>query len=531
MKARLLLGLCALLAFPGCFDPIVGSQCAKGYSRCGSKCVIAGTCTLDAAAEPSGWEAGLAEAGSEPFDGATAETAGAGAGDDGGLLTDADAQAEDPNDPATRDAGHARFDAGLEPEDASEDAPSTPEGDAAPGADGIAESSDVAIDAPVPSPDALADAGFDLDLARFADGSNEDSDDALPCPECDGGVDAPSVETGGLMVDGADASLEDTGVGLGDAEDGGAGSDAEAGPLVCDIGLSACGEQCVDLINDPFNCGVCGTTCATGVCTEGKCLECPEEAPAWCGGQCTNTASDPDNCGGCGIPCGTGLCSNSVCEAAGTGRVILIGHDYTATRTVKNRVVGNAVFMWPINPVRLLLYVGDATATAVQNVDLAIGQVAGTRTVLKSYANSVDVPLWLPNVDVFLIYAQTNAANATLTQMGSTWASALTSFVQNQGGTIIVLDADQPGNAGTVQILSSAGLLNATRQASASASGLVCNVTARGDALATGLTRSYSCQAYSTTFSLGESGPTVTPVIETILGEAASAPVVISKIF
>jgi hypothetical protein len=340
-----------------------------------------------------------------------------------------------------------------------------------------------------------------------------------------------------LALDASDTDGEDGGFGLGDADGGDAGNDAvnaETGPLVCAPGLSACGEQCVDLINDSSNCGTCGTTCATGVCSEGSCLECPDTAPTWCGSQCTNTASDPDNCGGCGAPCDTGLCSNSNCEAAGTGRVIVIGHDYTdysPARIVKNRVVGNAVFLWPHNPVRLLHYVGDATAVSVQNVDKAINQVAGSRAILRSYAYPADVPLWLPYVDVFLIYAQAHASNTTLTQLGENWASALADFVRNRGGTIIVLDSDQTDNAGTVQILASAGLLNVTRQASASAPGLICYVTARGDALATGLTRTYSCQANSTTFSLGESGTTITSVVETILGEAASAPVVISKIF
>lgn len=520
MKARWLLGLCALLAFPGCFDPIVGSQCAQGYSRCGDKCVVAGTCTLgDASIDALEWETSLEDGG---FD-LDSESDGA--------LDDAPKPEADAPD---ADAG-TLDDAGLKPVDTSEeDTPGTPEGDASLGVpDGIAGSPDDAVDAPVPSPDRAADTWFDPDLAPYADVSDEDSDD---CPDCDGGVDAPSTDAGGLtVVDGADAA-EDAGFGLGDADDDAVSDalDAEAGPLVCGFGLSVCGEQCTDLMNDPNNCGICGKTCATGICTEGACLVCPDEAPTWCGSQCTNTASDPDNCGGCGLPCITGLCSNSVCEDAGTGRVIVIGHDYAdynPTRIVKNRIIANAVFMWPLNPVRLLHYVGDATALSVQNVDKAINQFAGSRTILRSYANAADAPLWLPNVDVFLIYPQAHASDATLNQLGTNWASAMSDFVRNRGGTIIVLDADQADNAGTVQILSNAGLMNVTRQASASAPGLVCYATARGDALATGLTKSYSCQANSTTFSLGESGDTITSVVETVLGEAASAPVVISKIF
>jgi hypothetical protein len=302
--------------------------------------------------------------------------------------------------------------------------------------------------------------------------------------------------------------------------------------LVCPEGvLFNCSEQCVDLMNDPENCGSCAKICASGVCNMGECLVCAAEETV-CNRACVNTASDPDNCGGCGNPCASGLCSNNGCEAAGTGRVIVIGHDYSSSRPTKNRILGNAVFLWPINPVQLLVYAGDATAAGIGGADGAIAQVATAtgRQVNKIYANSVAVPTLLSTVDVFLIYAQNGASDQTLTTLGTDWTAALTAFV-GRGGTVIVLDGDQADNAGTVQILSTAGLLNLTRQSSASGASTVCNVVARGDALATGLSRSYSCQANSTTFTLGESNPSITSVVESVVGDAASAPVVISKIF
>jgi len=51
MRVRLVLAAAALLALPACLDPIVGTQCAKGYSPCGSKCVLAGSCILRDAGE------------------------------------------------------------------------------------------------------------------------------------------------------------------------------------------------------------------------------------------------------------------------------------------------------------------------------------------------------------------------------------------------------------------------------------------------------------------------------------------------
>jgi hypothetical protein len=534
MKARLFLGLCALLAFPGCFDPIVGSQCAKGYSRCGNTCVVAGTCDLpDAGDDALDLEAGMGDGRVDPSDTPEAETLGSDASDDSesltdatnngaesGALTDASGSAEDAGSPYVDEAG---------PESTDADVKGTAVEDASTGAPGDAESSDNAVDAPAPLPDSSPDAWFNPDHA-FADSSDDGDDDGLACPDCDGGVDAPGVETGGLAVDGVDAGDEDGGIEWGDAE-GDAQGDAvgvEAGPLVCEGTLTNCNEQCVDLTSDPENCGSCAKICTSGVCNPEGCLVCAAEESV-CGRSCVNLASDPDNCGGCGNPCPSGLCSHNFCEAAGTGRVIVIGHDYINSRPIKNRLLGNAVFLWPVNPVRLLLYAGDATAPSITGADWAIAEVGGTtRQVTKTYGSADSIPDLLPLSDVFLIYAQNGAGDTTLQNLGIAWESALTTFV-NRGGTVIVLDADQTGNAGTVQILSSAHLLNLTRQASASTA--TCNVVARGDALAAGMYRAYSCQPNSTTFTMDESSPTVTSVVEAVVGDAASAPVVVSKIF
>src|SRR5436190_21395369 len=69
------------------------------------------------------------------------------------------------------------------------------------------------------------------------------------------------------------------------------------GPVVgCAEALSPCppvstGFTCVDLANDPKNCGGCGITCGAKMfCATGKC-RCPGEARA-CGSACTNVPTD-----------------------------------------------------------------------------------------------------------------------------------------------------------------------------------------------------------------------------------------------
>ncbi len=103
----------------------------------------------------------------------------------------------------------------------------------------------------------------------------------------------------------------------------------------CPPGQTLCGDRCVNLGNDPKNCGGCGTDCtfATkvkgyGFCKFGACeLGCME---GW--GNCnhdpgdgceTNFDSDPRNCGGCGVeceigqPCIAGRCAVEPCGPGG----------------------------------------------------------------------------------------------------------------------------------------------------------------------------------------------------------------------
>jgi hypothetical protein len=105
------------------------------------------------------------------------------------------------------------------------------------------------------------------------------------------------------------------------------------GPLVCNPGLSECPSSpgsripvCVDLMNDPANCGVCGRSCVAllrspntyrySACKAGQCVDtCP---PGWteCGTQCAHLPSNPGHCGACGHACAAGeSCQSGACLA------------------------------------------------------------------------------------------------------------------------------------------------------------------------------------------------------------------------
>jgi len=577
MKSSLLLAFVALLALPACLDPIVGTQCARGYSPCGHICARAGTCAIqagDASSEGAldgGEDAIETDADQDAMEldsAADSEPAADGndvdAGADDALATDAgltdDAEPTDalapeldaePADAEPDGPGNATDDAQGSSPDSDDDVLAVAIDDAlapddAPTSDDAGVDPDVGID-DVP---AMGDAANDVptgDATLATDGATGDS--RLLCVGCadaveageagetgDGGDAGEAGEVGDAVSDGADAvdggAVDDAGADGGAisdaAETGADGPEPDAAPLVCASGWGVCDGQCVDLTTAQ-NCGACSNMCTSGYCkSDGSCLGCATDEVG-CAGVCVNLASDPDNCSACGTPCGSGLCSNSQCETANTGRVIVIGHDYLVNRnrTAMNRILGNAVFLWPLSPVNVLVYKGAANATAIAGANAAITQVAAGRAV--NFAELTDVDHLATSLsdlqaNVFLIYGQEGATSDTaLQQLGTKWATAMQNFANN-GGTVIVLDGYYgSNNSGTIQIINTASLFSIQRDVSVN--NLLCSVVARGDALASGLTPGYRCEVNSVKFTTTEPLSSVTSVVA-----SGGGPVVIYKL-
>jgi hypothetical protein len=190
---------------------------------------------------------------------------------------------------------------------------------------------DVAADA---GPDAVSDAGgpdtlddaLSLDAADAA--TAELGLDAPRGPD-DAGFDGPWVDTGPPAC--VDASGDAPGCPTGSActADGGAGTCCGGG---CCAG-ACCGSSCVDLQTDPNNCGACGSVvpkgagCSGGVPWVSSCagaalsVHCTTDGGPGlcCGGQCIGSALDDDvfNCGQCGTACATGArCTAYGCTAS-----------------------------------------------------------------------------------------------------------------------------------------------------------------------------------------------------------------------
>jgi hypothetical protein len=88
--------------------------------------------------------------------------------------------------------------------------------------------------------------------------------------------------------------------------------------VTCLGGSTLCGSKCVELSNDPANCGSCGNACPVAqVCSAGACGVTCLGGTTLCGGKCVDTTNNPANCGSCGnacsLPHAAALCANAAC--------------------------------------------------------------------------------------------------------------------------------------------------------------------------------------------------------------------------
>ncbi len=152
-----------------------------------------------------------------------------------------------------------------------------------------------------------------------------------------------SIACGGrTTTDGGDGRVPDAVAG-----DGISGGDVVPTDGTCPAGLIVCGASCVDLSNDPLNCGGCGMTCPSGAngtasCASGMCGltctagfgNCDGNAANGCE---TNVQTDGSHCGMCGRACmgsgntcTAGMCTMGTCP---TGRADCDGNTMNGCET------------------------------------------------------------------------------------------------------------------------------------------------------------------------------------------------------
>ena len=292
--------------------------------------------------------------------------------------------------------------------------------------------------------------------------------------DADPGADSGSDGGGGALDGSGDAALDP------DADGGGGGG--------CVAPLVYCGNACVDLDNDPMNCGSCGKVC-------------------------------PSN-----------SCANGMCQGNAAGHVIAVGHDFVIAPqqcSSQARVVSNAVLLPLSNPVRVLSYERYASAQAVANVKSIVSAAAkllGRKVTFTSTTLDAAVPAMLDinAYDVLLVPDQPMAASNDLAGLGAGWKQSqkLDDFLHG-GGVIVALD----GGGGVDEMpafLGAAGLLATNGDTPASGA---LTVTAPNDGVGLGVISPYVPTANTVTLDTEPAGGNVVYVVS-----KQAAPVVVHKV-
>jgi hypothetical protein len=99
-------------------------------------------------------------------------------------------------------------------------------------------------------------------------------------------------------------------------QDGGMSSGSSPGSCAwgpcCGIGLTLCGDACVDVLSAPAHCGKCASVCKPGfLCLGGQCCE---DGQLLCDEKCVSPLKDKHHCGSCGHECEHGPCKDGQCR-------------------------------------------------------------------------------------------------------------------------------------------------------------------------------------------------------------------------
>ena len=351
-----------------------------------------------------------------------------------------------------------------------------------------------------------------------------------------GGINAGGTSGSGgtSLVDGGDASAGGPG-------SGGSGSTPD-GSVDSGAGGFDGGPNCVPPYDTPENCGNCGVKCTapTSLCSPGNdryvCTALCILPLVQCGDVCVNTDTDENNCGSCGRVCASGICQGGQCVGATAGHEVMFCMDFRnrpAAGAPQQHLLGNAILLNTVNPVRVLAFSEYAPAAVVTEVNATITAAATlrTRTWVPTPATTtleVTNKLSVVNYEVLLVYDQSNAPAGVLSTIGSNLSGTVDSFVR-AGGTVVVLAGDG-GRAEMLDFLSAVGLMTATGQTSIT--GAQIYNRAPGDAVGLNVLSSFRAARETCTFTMSAPDASTSFVVTDTpsSGGMLGAPVVVHRV-
>jgi hypothetical protein len=207
--------------------------------------------------------------------------------------------------------------------------------------------------------------------------------------------------------------------------------------------------------------------------------------------------------------------------------------NYSQTTASASALLGNAIFLSLINPVRIVAYDEYAEPAVVTRVNDVIASIAAARNrtyVTRTISVAADMPaeLNLSQHDVVLVYDQPLAAAGTLATIGASWAAGLDAFAAG-GGTVVALSS-ATGVAQMDDLMTSGGLLDVS-DLLAKPSGQLYN-NAPGDAIGLGVVSPFAVRRDTCTFQTSATpGPsTVFVVTDADPAQAQGNAVVVHRI-
>ena len=359
--------------------------------------------------------------------------------------------------------------------------------------------------------------------------------DPQNCGKC-GVICAVGIGCGGGVCGGsADGSSDGATDGSFDANNDGASTDGSADGNPGDGSTDGNatdgneGDACVPPFNTAAHCGACNVQCTgvNDVCTPSDggfacgpfCTD--PLFPTDCSGVCVDLQNDPNNCGTCGKICPSGICAAAVCQGGTPGDIVLIGHDFSGSlnSAAPARLISNAVLLPSANPVRVLSYEQFANPTAVSAAKAAINASSTSRVhpvkyTVSTTASDLAVTGLEAKYDVIVIYDQANMSLAEATTDGTNDSAALVQFAK-AGGLIVVLDGAN-NQEPMPSFISSAGLVSLAGHTllSTAPPPSRATVVAPGDDIATGTVSPYAVGVRSVSFQSNEAnGGSVTYVV------------------